>query len=87
MSNDIVLPDGITQKDNIKLEGYYGTHYIFDSFEMYGKTYYMLESEQYGDEANGICIRYENGQPIVIYDDYYDRETLMNYLYENLELS
>lgn len=87
MSNDIILPDGITQKDKIKLEGHYGTHYIIDSFMMYGRTYYMLESEQYGDEANGVCIRYEDGKIKIIYDEYYDRETLMDYLHENPELS
>lgn len=47
----------------------------------------MLESEQFGDEANGVCIRFENGKPKLVFDDYYDRESLMDFLYENPTLS
>jgi len=43
-------------KDNIVVEGRTGTWYVVDTAEVVGRTFYILESEQHGDEADWIVI-------------------------------
>lgn len=42
------------QLENIKIEGRTGTWYVIDIIKHEGETYYRLESEQHGDEADWI---------------------------------
>ena len=44
------------QSDEIIVDGYKGTWYVIDSQIIDGKNYFLLESENYGDEAAGIII-------------------------------
>ena len=37
--------------ENIKIKGHTGTWYEIDRRTLYGKTFYLMESEIYGDEA------------------------------------
>lgn len=38
--------------ENIKIKGHTGTWYEIDRRTLYGKTFYLMESEIYGDEAH-----------------------------------
>ena len=40
--------------NNIKLEGLKGTYYIISENYYLGKKYYLLESEQYGEDIGHI---------------------------------
>lgn len=64
----------------IKIEGHIGTWYIMDTGTVHGDEYYILESEQYGDEASWLCTRYVNGVHEVVCDEFYDYDTLMDYM-------
>ncbi len=44
------------ESDNINVEGHTGTWYVIDSEMIDGKNLFLLESEQYGDEAAAIII-------------------------------
>ncbi len=43
-------------EDNISVKGHIGTWYVIDTTEIEGKTYKLLEHEEYGDEAACIII-------------------------------
>ena len=45
------------ESDNITVKGHRGTFYVVDSLEWHTDTYYLCESEWYGDDAAWICIR------------------------------
>ena len=48
-------------KERIRVKGYSGTWYEIDKTIWHdGKTYYLMESEQYGDETPWIIIDEEN---------------------------
>jgi len=66
MVNQInLLEVSIMNKEGIKVEGHIGTWYVIDKSirldekngKLYTHEYYLLESEQYGDEAACIAIR------------------------------
>ena len=69
--------------DKIKVEGHKGTWYVIDSSTYRGETVYLLEHEQYGDEAASIIVD-ENGELIAEdiwngfddLDDWYDIDAL-----------
>ena len=63
------------KNDNIKLAGYRGTWYIIDSTIRYGIKYYLLESEQYGDETCALVI---NQYGKVITETYDDLDTALD---------
>lgn len=46
-------------KENIKLDGHRGTFYVIDSKQQDGKEIFLLESEQFGDEANHVVVNSE----------------------------
>lgn len=50
--------------ENIKIKGHTGTWYEIDRRTLYGKTFYLMESEIYGDEAPGIIID-EAHEPVI----------------------
>ena len=50
------------QLENIKIEGRTGTWYVIEIIEQDGTTYYLLESEQHGDEADHIVATWNNGE-------------------------
>jgi hypothetical protein len=43
-------------KDGIKVAGHVGTWYVIDEAEYDGKMLYLLEHEEYGDEAASVII-------------------------------
>ena len=47
----------------IKVEGRTGTWYVVDQWGVRGKQAYLLESEQFGDEADWIRVN-ESGEEI-----------------------
>lgn len=49
------------QTDGIKVEGHRGTWYVIDGVSRGGNMYYLLESEQYGEDTDYIAID-ENGR-------------------------
>jgi hypothetical protein len=40
--------------ENVRLNGLNGTWYMIDSYADADGTYYLWESEQYGDECNAV---------------------------------
>ena len=44
------------RKDNLKIKGRVGTWYVIDKIILDGKTYYILESEIYGDMADFLYV-------------------------------
>lgn len=44
--------------DNIKIEGRIGTWYEIDRLTYNGETYVLFESEDFGDEAEAVVIKY-----------------------------
>ncbi len=42
--------------EGISVEGFIGTWYVIDVVERDGKSYYLLEHEEYGDDANPIFV-------------------------------
>ena len=45
---------------NIRIKGYAGKWYCIDSIRKCGKSYFLMESENYGDDAACIILT-ENG--------------------------
>lgn len=44
------------KKENIKIEGHVGTWYVIDESYHHGRKVYLLEHEQYGDEAACLIV-------------------------------
>ena len=55
--------------DNIKIEGHIGTWYVIESEMIAGKSLFLLESEQYGDEAASLIV---DGMRNIILEDVYN---------------
>ena len=57
--------------DNITIEGHSGTWYVIDVTNRYGKEIFLLEHEDYGDEAAHLAVD-SNGTVLCedIYDDW-----------------
>lgn len=55
--------------DNIRIEGHIGTWYVIDETNYRQRKVFLLEHEQYGDEAACIAVD-ENG--IIVCKDIYD---------------
>lgn len=55
--------------ENIKINGYRGTWYVIDSTIRTGIKYYLLESEQYGDEVSALVINQFGNVISETYDD------------------
>lgn len=55
--------------EKIKLAGYRGTWYVIDSTIRGGIKYYLLESEQYGDEVMAVVINQFGKVITETYDD------------------
>jgi hypothetical protein len=67
--------------EHIKVIGHRGTWYVIAEITKYGKKYYLLEHETYGDEAAAICIR-EDGT--VLLDDIWNGlDDVWDYLEQN----
>lgn len=47
-----------TELDNIKIEGRIGTWYEIDRLTHNEETYVLFESEDFGDEAEAVIIKY-----------------------------
>lgn len=66
------------KRENLKIKGYEGTWYVIDSTICNGKDIYLLESEQYGDEAK--CLIVDENLELLLgavangFDDYYDHQ-------------
>lgn len=60
------------KKQNVKLHGHIGTWYVIDATIRNGETYYLFESEIFGDEA-----------PCIITDANY--QIIMDEVYNGLE--
>lgn len=54
----------MTQRDGIKVEGHRGTWYVIDEAVYDGRKLYLLEHEDYGDEAASVIID-ENGDLVL----------------------
>jgi hypothetical protein len=56
------------QKDNIKIEGHIGTWYVINELVYKGDPVFLLEHEDYGDEA--ACLIIKEDLTIVMEDVY-----------------
>lgn len=43
-------------KENIKVEGHVGTWYVIDETTWYGKKFFLLEHETFGEDADNVVI-------------------------------
>lgn len=50
--------------ENQKIEGHIGTWYGIDEMEFEGETFYLLEHEEYGDEAAHLIVN-ENMEVVI----------------------
>ena len=70
---DMVLLDNyftlVVDGDNIRVEGYVGTWYVIDEASYKGEILYLLEHNEYGDEAPHLVI---DGKQHVYLDDSYN---------------
>lgn len=57
------------KSDNIKIEGHSGTWYVIETETINGSNLFLLESEQYGDEAASLIV---DGMRNIILDDVYN---------------
>ena len=55
--------------EEVEIDGYEGTWYEIDKLEVNGKMYYLLESEIWGDEANGLVITKDQTEVYPTHDD------------------
>lgn len=55
--------------DNIRVEGHTGTWYVINTENIAGKDLYLLESEQYGDEAANLIV---DGHGKLLLEDVYN---------------
>lgn len=74
-----------SQKDNIEVEGKRGTWYVIDETEINGRRLFLLEHEEYGDEAACVIVD-EDGKLIMDeiwngFDDY-EEESPKNEYYK-----
>lgn len=44
-------------KEDIVIEGHYGTWYVVSEVVFHGEYHYMLEHEEYGDEVPSIIVK------------------------------
>lgn len=58
-----------SKKENIKVAGHVGTWYVISQTRKNGRTLYLLEHEQYGDEAACIIV---DGKMNVVKEDVYN---------------
>lgn len=54
------------KKENIKVNNHFGTWYVISEATYNCKDYYLLEHEEYGDEASSVII--DNEYNIVLED-------------------
>lgn len=80
--NELPEDDSLDKTEHIKVAGYKGTWYVIEEVTKEDELYYVLEHETYGDETEWLCIKVEDGKVKLIYDDFYDLETLDDY-FEN----
>lgn len=57
------------KRDNIKVKGHIGTWYVIDELVKYGRKLYLLESEQFGDNAACIIV---DESCLVVLDEVYN---------------
>lgn len=69
------------KSDNLRVEGHIGTWYVISSINYHGKTYYLLESEQYGEDAPHIAIRQDGS--LFLDDIHNGTDDIYEYLQEN----
>lgn len=55
--------------DNIKIKGHIGTWHVIDTQVFNGTTYCLLEHDDYGDEAAGLIVKYDEDSFVLILDD------------------
>ena len=70
----------IRMRDGIKVRGHYGKWYVIDERDYDGRTLYMVESEEYGDEAASLIIDEDFN---LIADEIWDGWDDYDYLLEN----
>jgi DNA-binding cell septation regulator SpoVG len=58
MTYEPYVPGGVISRysDSIRIEGHRGTWYVIDVAERSGKNIYLLEHEEYGDEAFSVIV-------------------------------
>jgi hypothetical protein len=57
------------KKDGIKLPNHIGTWYEIDSIKTDTAEYYLLQSEQYGDEAAAVVVNAAGEELCETFDD------------------
>lgn len=65
------------KKDGIAVHGHYGTWHVIDEILYSGRKYYLLEHEEYGEEAAALIVNAKGGiEEEEVYngfDDLYER--------------
>lgn len=63
----------------ISVGGYRGTYYIIDERNLDGKKYFLLESEQHGEDAPALLVN-EDNVPICQTWEGFEDEEFLDYL-------
>lgn len=77
---DIEYPFIDERSDNIEIKEYYGTWYVIETEIIDKKEYYLLESEQHGDEVPSIIVDREKN---IILEDVWNGFSDLYYKLEN----
>lgn len=67
--------------DGIKIDGHRGKWYVIDELVKFGKVFYLLEHETYGEEAPWIAI--DSSYKLIMEDIVDGASELADYLDEN----
>lgn len=69
--------------EGIKIKGYTGTWYVVDERVQEGQSYYLLESEIYGDEAPALIVTKSltSGELVITVSDVQNGLTELDYKY------
>lgn len=80
-SKGVIVMSVLNTLKGIKVEGHKGTWYSIDEYFYCGKHYYIMESEQYGEDA--ACIAIDAKTHILILDDIWNGTNDLKYYLEN----
>jgi len=58
------------KEQNVRFSEYIGRWSAFEGLELDGATYYIYESNRYGDETCYLVVKYIDNMPIDIYETY-----------------
>jgi hypothetical protein len=69
--------------EGLRFKSYRGTWYSIDRLQISDTTYYLMESEQYGDESQHLVVTLIGDNYLVVIDDEHSGMTIYDLLVEH----